>query len=178
SKKREESKEMEKDSSAIEAQIKQLLELKANDVKELEERTLLIKAEETALIGISFYLVQYKSRLRTRTAIYPPVTATSYEQMDKKIRRAILPLSLEARIQLLLSPRSPELNKVVFAKLRKEMMTNSALRASVLEIAKFNDLLKAPDFEEEVVKGMIELEEEGWLNAKEKDLILSIYVKT
>jgi len=40
-----------------------------------------------------------------------------------------------------------------------------------------NNLLAHPSFRDDVAKGLDALEEEGWLSEKEKENILSIYMK-
>jgi hypothetical protein len=174
SEKRKKIKEIEEALSVIEAQIKQLTEQKTNNMKALEERTLPFQIQETVLIGIPFYLVQYKSPWKKRTDIYPPVTVTTYDGIIKRIRRAIS-FNLETRIQLLLNPRSPELNQEIFGNLNKSLETSPALREEVSEIANLRSFLKLPNFKEEVIRGMIKLEDESWLNNKEKENILSVY---
>jgi hypothetical protein len=176
SEKREEIREVEEESSAIEAQVKQLIEQKTNSIEDLEGRALPFQIEETILIKIPFYLVQYKSHRKTRTDVYPPVTITTYGGMVKKIRRAIS-FNLEARIQLLLNTRSRELNKGIFANLEKSLEASPALREEMSEIVKPRNLLNLPSFKEEVTKGLSQLVDEGWLNAKEKESILGIYAQ-
>ncbi len=94
--------------------------------------------------------------------------------MIVKIQRAILSFNLEARIQLLLNPRSKELNDEIFTPLKKSLNTDTALRETISEIAASRNLLKLPNFREEAAKGIRELEAEGWLNAGEGVRILSI----
>jgi hypothetical protein len=53
--------------------------------------------------------------------------------------------------------------------------TSPALRKEVSEIANLRSFLTLPNFKEEVIRGMIKLEDESWLNNKEKENILSIY---
>jgi len=177
SKKREEIKEVEEASAIIEAQIKRLADRRTNGLRRLEEKALPFEMDETALIGIPFYLVQYKSSGKTRMDVYPPVIATSYDGVINKIRRRIFSFSFEARLQMLLNPRSPELNEKVFANFKKSLETNLSLREDVSEIGRSRNLLNFPSFKEETVRGMHELEEEGWLNAKEKENLLSMYVR-
>ena len=174
SEKREEVKDREAASSSIEAQINRLIEQKRSEMKGLEGRTLPLQVRNTVLVGIPFYLVQYKSTRGARTEICPPAIAASYEGMMKKIQRTIWSFNLEARIQLLLSPRSPELNDEIFTNFRKSVRTDSDLREAVSEIGTSRNLLELPEFKEEAAKGLKELETEGWLNPEEGDKILSV----
>jgi len=177
SEKREEIKEAEEASNSIRTQIEQLIERKSSDVKELERKTLPLKVKSTILIGIPFYLMQYRSSQRTRREILPPVSASSYEGMIKKLQRAILSFNLDARIQLLLSPRSPELNEQIFMNLRKSLETDSALREAASQIGTSRNFPELPGFKGEATKGMEELQAEGWLNREEAEKVLSIYVR-
>jgi len=172
---REVIKEIEGASSSIEAQINQLMEAKAKSMKDLENLALKFRVGETTLVGVPFYLVHYKDPPKTRCDIYPPVTAASFNGVIKKIKKAILSSNLEARIQLLLNPRFPVLNEEIFANLRKLLETDPAFKDSISEIGRSRNLLGLPDSREDVAKGLGELEAEGWLNAKEKENILSIY---
>jgi len=174
SEKREEIKETEEASTSINAQIKRLIEQKRSDMEDLKHKTLPLKTKSTIQIGIPFYLVQYRSSRGTRREILPPVSAASYEGMIKKLHRAILSFSLDARIQLLLNPRSPELNEIVFANLKKILRTDSAFRGAVSRIGMSGNLLEIPNFKDEAATGMKELQAEGWLNREEVEKILSI----
>ena len=174
SEKREEIKETEEASTSIKAQIKRLIEQKRSDMEELKRRTLPLKVKSTIQIGIPFYLVQYRSSRGIRREILPPVSAASYEGMIKKLHRAILSFSLDARIQLLLNPRSPELNEEIFTNLKKILRTDSAFRGAVSEIGMSGNLLEIPNLKEEAAEGMKELQAEGWLNREEVEKTLSI----
>ena len=174
SERREEIKEAEEASASIKAQIERLIEQKRSDEEKLERRTLPLEVKSTILIGIPFYLVQYRSSRGRRKEIFPPVSAESYEGIIKKLHRAILSFNLDARIQLLLNPRSPELNERIFMNFKKSLRKDTALGGVISEIGTSGNLLKLPDFKEEAAKGMKELLGEGWLNREEVERILSI----
>jgi len=174
SERREEIKEAEEASASIKAQIERLVEQKRSDMEEFERRTLPLEVKSTILIGIPFYLMQYRSSRGRRKEIFPPVSAESYEGIIKKLHRAILSFNLDARIQLLLNPRSPELNERIFMNLKKILGKDTALGGVVSEIGTSGNLLKLPNFREEAAKGMKELLGEGWLNREEVERILSI----
>ena len=174
SERREEIKEAEEASASIKAQIERLIEQKRSDVEKLERRTLPLEVKSNILIGIPFYLMQYRSSRGRRKEIFPPVSAESYEGIIKKLHRAILSFNLDARIQLLLNPRSPELNERIFMNFKKSLRKDTALGGVVSEIGTSGNLLKLPDFKEEAAKGMKELLGEGWLNREEVERILSI----
>jgi len=146
-------------------------------MKELERKTLPLKVKSTILIGIPFYLMQYRSSRGARREILPPVSAASYEGMIKKLQRAILSFNLDARIQLLLNPRFPELNEQIFMNLKKSLETDSALREAASQIGRSRNFPELPGFKGEATEGMKELQAEGWLNREEAEKILSIYVR-
>jgi hypothetical protein len=174
--KRKELKETEDFSSKIEGQIENLIGQKNKDMKTLENMTIQLEAEETLLIWIPFYVIQYRLLEKTRTDLYPPMTVASYEGILKRIQKAIFSFSLEARMQLLLNPRSPNLNETIFTNLQKRLSTDSTLKEQVTEAAFSVNLLAQPGFREQIDKGLAELESEGWLNSKEKENILSIVI--
>jgi chromosome segregation ATPase len=169
SEKSEKIREMENLSSRIETQINNLIAQKAKDLETLENMTLQLEAEEPLLIGIPFYVIQYRLREKTRRNLYPPMTAASYEGILKRIQIAILSSSLEARMQLLLAPRSSNLNNAVFANFQKCLSTNSNLKEQIGKIACLANLLTQLGFKDQIVKGLDELEGEGWLNSREKE---------
>jgi len=168
--------EIEDASSAIEAQIRQLAVEKANHMRVLEAKAMPFKVDGTVLIGIHFYIVQYKSHDKTRIEVYPPVTAASYDGIVQRIKKAILSFSLESRIQLLLNSRYPDLNDGIFEVFRKNLELDPALREEISKICKSRNFLELQNFRDEVTVGLSGLEAEGWLNAKEKESILNIYV--
>jgi len=174
--KREIMREIEDTSSTIEAQIKQLMAEKANHMRDLEAKALSFKVDGTVLIGIPFYIVQYNSAGKTRIDVYPPIMVASYDGIVQRIKRTILSFSLESRIQLLLNSRYPELNDGIFNVFKEDTEVDPALREGISQIGKSRNFLELRNFRDEVTKGLIELEAEGWLNAKEKESILNIYV--
>ncbi len=174
SERREEIKEAEEASASIKAQIERLIEQKRSDMEEFERRTLPLEVKSTILIGIPFYLTQYRSSRGRRKEIFPPVSGESYEGIIKKLHRAILSFNLDARIQLLLNPRSPELNERIFMNFKKILRKDTALGGVVSEIGMSGNLLELPNFKEEAAKGMKELLGEDWLNREEVERILSI----
>jgi len=177
SEKREVELYIEETSSAIATQIEQLIEEKTGSTENLEGKALPFDVEETVLIGIPFYISQYKTTEKIRTDVCPLVTAASYNRITEKVQGAGLSFSLEARIQLLLNQRSPVLNEAVFAKLKRALRTSPALQERFSEIGRSVNLLAMPSFSEEVARGLSELEAEGWLNPKEKDTILSAFAQ-
>ncbi|MEM2110331.1 MAG: hypothetical protein QXX08_00420, partial [Candidatus Bathyarchaeia archaeon] len=58
----------------------------------------------------------------------------------------------------------------------KKTELDPALREKVSKIGYARNLLKTPNFIEEVAKGMKEFEDKGWINTQERDSILSLYV--
>jgi len=177
SKEREKLQEAEDTASKIESQIKNLIQRKTESLRNLENRTMPFEAEKTFLVGIPFYAVQYKSRRKTRVDVYPPVKASSYEGTLRRIQIAVLSFSLESRLQHLLSPRSTELDAAFFTNLKERLNTDVALKELLSQVAEPNNLLAHPSFRDDVAKGLDALEEEGWLSEKEKENILSIYMK-
>jgi len=170
-KKTEAANEIQGLSQKIEAQISSLIAQKAKDADTLKAKTIPLKADEPLLVGVPFYVVQYRQQEKTRTDIYPPTTAASYEGIVRKIQKAIFSFSLENRIQLLLSPRSKELNRALFDNLGRSLPRNLALKDQIAKAAQSANLLLRPEFMGQLAVGLSELESEGWLSAKEKENI-------
>ncbi len=174
SKKTDELSKIQDLSQKIEAQIGSLIAQKVKDAETLRNRTVPLKADEPLLLGIPFYVVQYRQREKTRTDIYPPVTAASYEGIVRKIQKAVFSFSLESRLQLLLAPRSKDLNKAFFDNLKRSLLKNLALKEQVTKAAQPANILLKPEFQNQITIGLSELEAEGWLSPKEKENIQSI----
>ncbi len=174
SKKTDELKETQDLSTKIEAQIDNLITQKVKDAETLENMTIQLKIDEPLLMGVPFYIIQYKLREKTRTDIYPPMTAASYEGIKRKIQKAVFSFSLESRMQLLLTPRSKDLNKAFFDNLKRSLSKNATLKEQIVRVAHSANLLLRPELEGQIITGLSELESEGWLSSKEKENIQSI----
>jgi hypothetical protein len=174
SKKTDEIKCSENLSLKIKAQINNLITQKAKDARTLENMTIPLKADESLLIGIPFYLIQYRLREKIRTHIYPPMTAASYEGIIRKIQKAIFSFSLESRMQLLMTPRSKNLDEAFFSNLKKCLLRTVDLKTQIMGAAHSANLLIRPELKEHITKGLTELETEGWLSSEEKENIQSI----
>jgi hypothetical protein len=174
SKKTDEIKRTEDLSLKIGAQINNLITQKVKDAETLENMTIPLKADEPLLIGIPFYIIQYRLQEKIRTDIYPPMTAASYEGIIRKIQKAVFSFSLESRMQLLMTPRSKNLDEAFFSNLEKCLLKNVDLKAQITGAAHSVNLLIRPELKEHITKGLTELETEGWLSSKEKENIQSI----
>jgi hypothetical protein len=172
--KRKDLKEVEDLSLKIGGQIDNLITKKGKDIETFEKMTLRFEAIEPLSICIPYYAIQYRLGEKTRIDLYPPMKVASYEGIMKRIQKAIFSFSLEARMQLLLSPRLPDLNSTIFDNLQKCLSSDLTLKEQIMKDAATTNLLTQPDFKKQIIKGLAELESEGWLNSKEKENILSI----
>jgi hypothetical protein len=172
--KRKDLKEIEDLSTKIGIQIDNLITRKGKDIETLEKMTLRLETNEPLSICIPYYFTQYRLQEKTRIELCPPMKAASYEGIMKRIQKAIFSFSLEARMQLLLSPRSSNLNDTIFANLQRCLSSDLTLKEQIMKDAAMANLLAQPNFREQIVKGLAELESEGWLNSKEKENILGI----
>ena len=157
-------------------QIEGLIQHKKTGMIELELKTLPLKVKTTILIGIPFYLIQYRSSQGTRRETCPPVSAASYQGILNRLRRTILVHNLDARIHLLLNPRSTELDDHIFTKFKRSLDRDPALREVVNELAMSRNLLGVLKSKGEVTRGMEQLQAEGWLSREDGEKILSMYV--
>ncbi len=173
-KKTDEQKKTQDLSQKIEAQINSLTAQKDKDAETLRNTTIPLKADEPSLVGIPFYVVQYRQQQKTRIDVYPPVMAASYKGIVRKIQKAVFSFSLESRIQLLLTPRSKDLDKAFFDNLERNLTKNIALKEQVAKAAQTANILLRPEFQSQIAMGLSELEAEGWLNQKEKESIQSV----
>ncbi len=169
-------KKMAEDAVKIEQQIEQLMEHKNESLKILEGKTLLLEIKEPTLIGIPLYLAQYKMPKNASVDVYPPVTAADYEGIVKRIQKAVLSFILEARIQLLLNPRSKPLDESFFEAFKSRLRKDAALRESIHQLGRSSNLLAMPNIEKELTEGLNGLVAEGWISTQERDSMISIYV--
>jgi len=165
-------------SSAIESQLRELIAEKIKEIDDLESKAIPAEIRETSLIGIPFYLTIFESPKRVRAEIYPPMVAGSSISTMQKIRRKFFSFSLESRMDLLLNPRFPELNREIFLNLEKKVKSNFEFRELMFETAKSNNLLESSKFMNSVAKGIEDLEKEGWINSNERRSIVEMYVKS
>jgi len=170
--------QMDQASSAIESQLRELIAEKIKEIDNLENKAIPAEVEETSLIGIPFYLTIFESSRRVRAEIYPPMVARNSIGTIQKIKRMFFSFSLESRMEILLNPRFPELNREIFLKLEKKIKSNFTFRELMFETAKSNNLLGSSKFMNSVAKGIEELEEEGWINNNERRSIIEMYVKS
>jgi len=162
-------------SSSIESHIRGLMERKADEMESLERRALPFRFEGTSLVGIPFYMSVFESSRRVRVEVYPPMIAKAYKGLLQRIKRVFFSFSLESRIGLLLNQRYPDLSKEVFFKVKDIISSNISFKSRILEVGRANNLLNSPDFANSIVKGVVELEREGWINGDEAHRLIRMY---
>jgi len=176
--KREEIRELRSEASSIMSQIEGLIEQKMAGASELEELAVPWGLTATIMICVPFYLVRYETEAKARYDLQPPAMVEDYEGVLKKIEKALRGFSLESRMNLLMRPRSQALKEMLTSVFVERMQKDRALEKVIRGIGRSNNLLEAPDFRENLSKGMEELEEEGWISSEEKGLILNAYAHT
>ena len=164
-------------SSTIESQIRGLIAEKTEELKKLENKTVPFEIEETSLIGIPFYLAIFESPKRVRAEIYPPMVAKSYTSALQRIKRMFFSFSLESRMELLLNPRFPELNREIFLNLEKRIRSSISFRETIFETGKSNNLLESSNFASSIAEGIGWLEREGWIGRDEGQRIMKMYAE-
>ena len=175
SKRRGEVEELQRSASNIKAQIGRLIQEKEQSAAMLRDMTVSCGLNEITLVSIPLYMVRYVSMDRDRIEVYPPVVAESYDGIIRRIQRAIWTFSLESRIRLLIRSRSKVFDDKLFKNLEKHLQRDKHLKDEMDDIGKSNNLLMIPGFRDAIINGLRELEEEGWINADEKNEILGIY---
>ncbi len=162
-------------SSAIESQIRGLIAEKTEELNNLEGKAIPSGIGETSLIGIPFYVAIFESPRRVRAEIYPPMVAKSYTSVLQRIKRAFFSFSLESRMELLLNPRFPELDRRIFLKLKERVKSSISFREILFEAGKSNNLLESSEFARSLAEGISELERKGWVGRDEGRRIVEMY---
>ena len=155
--------------------IKQLMEQKQQHASNLRAVTIPWKIKQTTMVYLPFYLVQYKSKRKSRYQLYSPAVAMGHQGILTKIQKALKTHSLESRINLLLHCLSNALDKILSSTLISRIKEDKALSARLRTMGNSNNLLDMPEFKEKLRRGMEELQEEGWIKSEEKDTVLNIY---
>jgi len=163
--------------SFILSQIEKLLERKRQRADQLKKMTISWKSQRLTLIAIPLYLARYETEEKFRHTVYPPVNVMESGGIKTKIRRVIWGFSLDARIKLLLRPRSKALEKMFDAALVKAMERDDSLEKKIGELGSYNDVVKSPSLTQELTKGLEDLKSEGWINPEEENAILKAYTQ-
>jgi hypothetical protein len=174
-KKEREIEDLQNETLAITEKIERLIEQKKDRISRLEEATVPWKADAAALIYVPFYLIQYEANGKERQLIRPPVAARRHEGLVMKIRKK-LSLSLESKISTLMKSRSKALERTL-ASFEEILNREKDPRRTVSQLGKSHNLLTSTGFKEKVIKGIEELEAEGWITPEEKATILDTYVR-
>jgi len=151
--------------STITNSIGKLIESKKLQKSSLEGTIIQLKLGETTLIGVPFYIVCYESERRMRYDIYPPMKVESYEGVLKSIKRAIS--VFRHKISFLLEPISKELTEYFTKHFLKVVSKDERLEEELYELGSSGNLLKDPNLEEALSKGLKELKDEGWISQDE-----------
>ncbi|MFP3985375.1 MAG: hypothetical protein ACLFU9_05345 [Candidatus Bathyarchaeia archaeon] len=166
---------LQQETLAITEKIEQLIEQKQERSSILKRAVVPWKIEAPTLIYVPFYLIQYEANKEKRWFIYPPIIARGHEGLMVKIRKALKGYSLQSKISTLLKPRCSVLEKI-FASLQAKSKNDETLQKNLAQLGIENNLLVSPDFKQKALKGMGELEAEGWIKPEEKSLILNTYL--
>jgi len=169
---------IDRDSSSIESQIRELIAEKEAEINALEGLAVPVRVDEISLIGIPFYLVIFEGQRGMRAEVYPPMSVGGQASIMRRVRRMLFSFSLESRMQQMLRPRFPELNGAVFMRLEERIRSRSALREIIFEAARSNNLLVSPQFAGNVERGLRRLEDEGWVSPEEGRSIIDLYTKS
>lgn len=152
--------------------IGRLLEQKRLHASQLKGLAIPWRLERVTLINVPFYVFRYETGTKSRYHLYPPVVAMGYDGIVRKIQKTVWSFSIEARIKLLLHPRSKALEEMVTSTFSEKMREDKAFSEVVHGLVSSNNLLEAQSFEEGLGKGMEDLEEEGWISQEERNAIL------
>jgi hypothetical protein len=146
--------ELRADTLAIITLIKRLVEQKQQHASNLKAVTIPWKLEQTTLVYLPFYLVQYKSKEKCRYQVYSPAVAMDHRGILTKIQKVLKTHSLESRINLLLHCSSNALDKMLLSTFISKIGEDNALSVKLQTMGHSNNLLDMPKFKEKLRKGM------------------------
>lgn len=172
--KEREMEELRQETSAISSKIGLLIDQKRKQASILEEATVPCKNEAITLVQVPFYMIQYETQKEKRYRVHPPAYARAPGGIVTKIRKTLQRYSLQSKIGALLKTRSRAL-ETMLASFEERLNRDKNLQMSVTKLSEANNLLASPDFKERVMRGLGELEAEGWIKPEERNAILSIY---
>jgi hypothetical protein len=156
-------------------QIEQLMEQKVSHVSSLEDLAITWNSKDIGIVCIPFYLVRYETGSKFRYDVHTLAVAEDHEGIIKRIQKAILSFSLESRINLLLRPKSKAMEESLTPILTQKMRRDEALEKVMYTLGCSNNLLKTPDLREKLIRGIEELEKEGWVSSEEKNIVIKAY---
>jgi hypothetical protein len=168
--------ELASDASSIKKFIEQLIEQKKQHASQFKKITIPWRSEGVTLINMPFYVFRYETEEKSRYHVHPPVVATGYEGIIRRIQKTIWSFSLESRIKLLLRPQSKALEKMFTSIFAERVQEDKALEKVVHEMGSSNNLLNVQDLGEALARGADELKVEGWISREERGAILKAYV--
>lgn len=153
--------------SVIRGNIIQIIDEKERSINLIKKCLLPIKVDETAIIGIPFYMIMYRGRKRSRLDFYPPVKLS--EAADN-----ILEYDLEQRIIRLLTPLK-EAWSIIISVFTENWEKDPYLSSEVERIINEENMLLSKNFMENLRHGLKRLKENRWLNGHEERAIINFY---
>lgn len=162
------------ESSSIVNLILKLKERKQFDLSKIEDLRMAWDPEEITLICMPFYLILYETKTKHRYLMLMPVKVMDDDGITKKIQKTIWSFSLRSRIKRLLRSRCKEL-EVLESAFTNKMSEDLTFKENVYKLGLENNLFDNPKVNEALVKGMDDLEKEGWISFEEKKSILQVY---
>ncbi len=167
--KEKEIEELQQDTLEIVDKIERLIEQKKERSSMLKEATFPWKTEIPTLIHVPFYLIQYKAEKKEKYRFNSPVVARRHEGFLMKIRKTF------GNYGTLLKPRSKSLKKLLTS-FGEKLNSDVGVQRKLNQLGMSHNLLTSTEFKEKLMKGLKELEVEGWIKPEEKATILDTYV--
>ena len=164
--------EMEKLASStklISDQIGKLVKLKETDIAQFDKLGIKSFSEnlDKALVYVPFYVISYGKRTRDRYLIVPPCSMSAINMSTKL--KAVLG---RARIRSFLTPRFKELTSLA-ENIHTQSQENSIFAAEIKQLGAINNILLMAWTRDEIAKGLMDLKNQGWLNEKEYDVVVT-----
>ncbi len=130
------------------------------------------RLEETTLVVLPFYLAGLRGGERIRYIVFPPVEAAGNEGLVMRVQKALKGI-MGSRLNILLRSRFTFVDEMMSAMFETGLHKKKDIESDVLNHAFLTNILRKEDLRNMILKGLEELEKEGWLVSDELQTVLN-----
>jgi len=168
---KQEIEKLESLTSTITQHIDEMAKLREVDLANFQKLGIQQKNKNPSLIYLPFYLVCYQAEQKRRYVLFSPCVANSIGLITK-LKGALG----RAKVKQILVPRFKTIT-LFLNKFHTLIERNAVFEREINELGSKANILKA-SFREQILNGLRQLKEEGWLSEKEFETFAEAYSKT